>query len=262
MQKIMELKTVQTNSFKTLSDALKEILTDVNIEFSPAGMKLVSMDQETRTILVHLKLDAKKFEYYKCEKEIIAGINLPNFYKLIQTLTNNDALTLYISSSNPNQMGIKIENGEKNCLTNYLLNLIEVDEEVIKIPPPKFESIIKMQSSEFNKKCRDMSNISNVIEIKSVSSQLIFACKGDFAEQETIMGETNDGLNYIKSGQDHDVIQGYYNLKHLNNFTKCAGLCTTLTIYLKNSFPIVIEFDVGNLGSLKLALAPKVKTDC
>ncbi len=55
MEKLMELKTVQTNSFKILSDALKEILTDVNAEFSPAGMKLVSMDQETRTILVHLK---------------------------------------------------------------------------------------------------------------------------------------------------------------------------------------------------------------
>ena len=261
MEKLMELKTVQTNSFKILSDALTEILTDVNAEFSPAGMKLVSMDQETRTILVHLKLDAKKFEYYKCDKTIIFGINLPNFYKLIQTLTNNDALTIYVDANNPNQLGVKIENGEKNTLTNFYLNLIDVDEENIKIPPPTFESIIKMSSSEFNKKCRDMSNISDVIEIKSIGSQLIFACKGDFAEQETIMGETSDGLSYVQSGQDHNVIQGYYNLKHLNNFTKCTNLCSTLTIYLKNSFPIVIEFDVGNLGSLKLALAPKVKMD-
>jgi proliferating cell nuclear antigen len=224
-------------------------------------MKLVSMDQETRTILVHLKLDADKFEYYKCEEKIVVGINLPNFHKLIQTLTVNDTLTLYIDSGNPNQLGIKIENGEKNCLTNYLFNFIDVDEELIKIPPPEFKSIIKMSSGEFNKKCKDMANISNVIEIKSIGSQLIFACKGDFAEQETIMGETGEGLSYLKSDEEHNIIQGYYNLKHLNNFTKCTNLCNTLTIYLKNSFPIVIEFDVGNLGSLKLALAPKVKMD-
>jgi hypothetical protein len=32
--KIMELKTVQTGAFKTLIEAMKEILTDANIEFT------------------------------------------------------------------------------------------------------------------------------------------------------------------------------------------------------------------------------------
>jgi hypothetical protein len=30
---------------------------------------------------------------------------------------------------------------------------------------------------------------------------------------------------------------------------------------MKNNFPIVIKFSVGSLGSLKLALAPKVEMD-
>ena len=256
--KIMELKTVQTNAFKTLSEALKEILTDANIEFNENGMKLVSMDPTTQTILVHLKLDKEKFEYYKCEQKIIIGINLPNFFKLIRTITNNDTLALYIDKDNQNVLGIRIENGEKNCLTSYSLNLIEVDEKMIQIEPPQFESIITMPSNEFNKICRDMINISDTIEIKSIGSQLIFACKGDFAEQETIMGETNNGLNYVQSCMEQNIIQGYYNLKHMVLFAKCTNLCNSLTIYLKNSFPIVIEFSVGSLGDLKLALAPKV----
>lgn len=257
----MELKTVQTGAFKQLSESLKEILTDGNIECSEKGLKLVSMDPTTQTILVHLKLDAEKFEYYKCVHKIVIGINLPNFFKLIRTLTNNDTLTLFIDAANQNQLGIRIENGEKNCLTNYALNLIEVDEEMIQIPPPKFESIITMPSNEFNKICRDMINLSDTIEIKSIGSQLIFSCKGDFAEQETIMGETNNGLSYVQSSQDHNIIQGYYNLKHMVLFAKCTNLCNSLTIYLKNSFPIVIMFNVGSLGSLKLALAPKVALD-
>lgn len=257
-EKIMELKTVQTSAFKTLTEALKEILTDANIEFTENGMKLVSMDPTTQTILVHLKLDAEKFEYYKCSHKIVIGINLPNFFKLIRTITNNDTLSLYIDHVNQNQLGVRIENGEKNCLTNYLLNLIEVDEQMIEIEPPKFESIITMPSNEFNKICRDMINISDTIEIKSIGSQLIFGCKGDFAEQETLMGETNNGLSYLQSSQEQNIIQGYYNLKHMVLFAKCTNLCNSLTIYLKNSFPIVIEFCVGSLGDLKLALAPKV----
>ena len=34
----LEVKTVQTNAFKTLCEALKEILTDTNIIFSTDGI--------------------------------------------------------------------------------------------------------------------------------------------------------------------------------------------------------------------------------
>ena len=40
----MELKTVQTGAFKTLTEALKEILTDANIEFTDSAMKIITMD--------------------------------------------------------------------------------------------------------------------------------------------------------------------------------------------------------------------------
>ena len=60
-----------------------------------------------------------------------------------------------------------------------------------------------MPSNEFNKICRDMINIGDVIEIKSIGAQLIFACKGEFAQQESILGETNNGLNFVKKIKEH-----------------------------------------------------------
>ncbi len=258
--KIMELKTVQTSAFKTLTEALKEILTDANIEFTDSCMKIITMDP-TQTILVHLKLEKDNFESYYCKHKIFIGVNMLNFFKLIRTLTNNDALTLFIEEGNTNLLGIRIENGEKNSMTNYYLNLIEVDEATYQIPPAQFESIITMPSNEFNKICRDMINLSDIIEIKSVGSQLIFSCKGEFAQQETIIGETSNGLNFVKSSTEDNIIQGYYNLKHLVLFTKCTNLCNSIEMYMKNNFPIVIKFSVGSLGSLKLCLAPKVEMD-
>lgn len=259
-EKIMELKTVQTNAFKTLTEALKEILTDANIEFTDSAMKIITMDP-TQTILVHLKLEKDNFESYYCKHKIFIGVNMLNFFKLIRTLTNNDALTLFIEEGNTNLLGIRIENGEKNSLTTYYLNLIEVDEASYQIPPAQFESIITMPSGEFNKICRDMINLADIIEIKSVGSQLIFSCKGEFASQETIIGETNNGLNFVKSTTEDNIIQGYYNLKHLVLFTKCTNLCNSIEMYMKNNFPIVIKFSVGSIGSLKLALAPKIEMD-
>jgi proliferating cell nuclear antigen len=97
--------------------------------------------------------------------------------------------------------------------------------------------------------------------IKSVGSQLIFSCKGEFAQQETIIGEANNGLSFVKASLDNNIIQGYYNLKHLVLFTKCSNLCNSIEIYMKNNFPIVIKFAVGSIGNLTLALAPKVEID-
>ena len=67
--KIILLKTVQTSSIKNLFESLKEILTDINIEFTESGLKIISMDSTTQTILVHLKLQSPNFEYYYCKEK-------------------------------------------------------------------------------------------------------------------------------------------------------------------------------------------------
>ena len=62
---LLEVKTVQTSAFRVLIEALKEILTDANFEFSESGLKVIAMDS-SHTVLVHLKLEANNFEHYFC----------------------------------------------------------------------------------------------------------------------------------------------------------------------------------------------------
>ena len=131
---LLEIRTVQSPPFRCLIEALKEILTDANMEFDDTGMKIIAMDA-SHTVLVHLKLESKNFESYHCPNKIVLGIGMLNFFKLIKTLGNNDTLTLYIESEDPNKLGIKIENGEKNSITKYKLNLMDLPEESISVPP-------------------------------------------------------------------------------------------------------------------------------
>ncbi len=255
---LLELMTVQTNAIKVLVEALKEILTEANIEFNETGLKIVAMDS-SKTILVHLKLNSDKFEKYVCKKKMIVGVSMSNLFKLIKTITNADSLTFYIDESNLNVLGIVIANSDKNSITTFELNLMDLNEEHINIPPQEFDSIITMPSVDFQKICRDMNNLSDTIEIKSVGSQLIFSCKGEFARQETKLGEAHEGgICFLKNNEISSITQGYYNLKYLVLFTKCTALCPSIEIYMKNNFPILITFAVGNLGQLKLALAPKI----
>ena len=178
---ILEVKTVQSSAFRVLIEALKEILTDANFEFDETGIKVMAMDS-SHTVLVHLKLKSENFEYYKINREkIVIGINMINFFKLIKTMGNNDTLSLCIEEDNESVLGIKLENCEKNSITKYSLNLMDLHEENIHCPPAEFESVIQMPSVDFQKICRDMHNLGDNIEIQSLDNQLIFRCNGDFS---------------------------------------------------------------------------------
>ena len=256
----LELKTVQSSIIRILIEALKEILPDTNIEFNPTGLRIITMDL-SHTVLVHLRLDGSQFEHYNCPEKIVVGVNMINLFKLVKTMNNNETLTLYIMKSDPSRLGICIENGEKNTVTNFKLNLLDLDEEEIQVPPAKFKSVISVPSTDFQKLCRDMSNLSDVMEIKSTDTNLIFTCQGDFAQQETIMGEnSSNGISYIEKQQAYSVIQGVFSLKHLGQFTKCTNLCNTINMYLENDYPLIISYQVGSLGSIKFCLAPKKVT--
>ena len=253
----LELKTVQSSAFRILIEALKEILTDANLEFEENSMKIIAMDA-SHTVLVHLKLDGKNFEHYHCPHKLVLGVNMLNLFKLIKTMSNNDTLTLYVEQQNQNQLCIKIENGEKNTITTYKLNLMDLNEETIQIPPAQFTSVITMPSSDFQKICRDMHNLSDAMEIRSAGSQLVFRCKGDFAQQETIMGESiNHGMKFTQKQEDSEIVQGIFALKHLVLFTKCTNLCNQIEMYLKNDYPLIINYTVASLGNIKLCLAPQ-----
>lgn len=253
---IIEIKTIQSSAFRILTEALKEILTDANFEFDEKGIKIMAMDS-SHTVLVHLKLNAENFEYYECKNKRILGINMLNLFKLIKTMGNNDALTLYLEEGNESKLGIKIENSEKNTVTKYMLNLMDLHEDNIQIPPAVFDSVITMPSVDFQKICRDMHNLADNIEIKSLENQLIFSCNGQFASQETSIGEANSGLSFVQNSNPDEIVQGVFALKHLVLFSKCTNLCNNIELYLKNDYPLILKYQVASLGNIKLCLAPK-----
>lgn len=256
-QFLFEAKTIKSGAFRTLIEALKEPLTDVNWEFTPSGIRVLSLDN-AHIVLVHLKLDADKFEEYKCSKKYIIGINMNNFFKIIKSMTNSDTLTLFLDKKDETKLGIKIENGDKNTRSIFRLKTLDINVEDIDVPEPTFSSHITMPSVDFQKICRDMKMIADKVEITCVGNQLSFTAIGDFAEQETVIiqNEIVNGDSSTKIQTDDDTIfQGTYFLEQLVSFTKCTSLCNTVEIFMKNDYPLIIRYKVSCLGQVKFCLA-------
>jgi proliferating cell nuclear antigen len=250
----IEIKTVQSAAFKVLIEALKELLTDTAIEISPKGLKIVTMDN-SHVVLVHMILHGEKFEQFYCETPRVIGINMLNFYKIIKTINTNDTLTLFMESNDINHLHVRIDKQDKDTSSTYKLNTIDINYERISIPATEFTTVITLPASDFQKICRDMSNIADSIDITKVSNKLLMSCTGDFCTQETVI--TSDTM-IETDGDDTEIIQGVYNIKYLVLFTKCTNLSNTVEIYLKNDYPLIVKYTVASLGDIKLCVSPQV----
>jgi proliferating cell nuclear antigen len=260
MNNVLTIKTVQIAPFRTLMTALKDILLETNITFDKTGIRIINMDK-SHTILAHLFLNAENFEFYECKKDkIIIGVNMFHLFKLINTIDNDDTLTIYIENADyvdgiVSHLALKFENGDiKQCKTQKL-RLIEPEMEELQYPNVKFSSIINLPSSDFQKIIRDLSCISDKLEIKSIGNELIFKCSGQFASAEIHRAESDGNMGFILKQDSSKIIQGEFSLKNLGYFIKCTNLCSQIEVYLENDLPLVVKYDVASLGSIKLCLA-------
>lgn len=261
---ILTIQSVQISPIRILMTALKDILLETNITFSKEGIKIINMDK-SHTILAHVSLEAANFELYECKMDkIIIGVNMFHLFKLINTIDNDDTLTIYIEEADYTDgivqfLGLKFENGDIKQQKIQKLRLIEPDNEELDVPDVKFSSVLNLPSVDFQKIIRDLSCISDKIEIKSIATsegaELIFRCNGGFANAEIRRAESDGSMEFIKKQEVSKIIQGEFSLKNLGYFIKCTNLCSQIEMYLENDLPLVVKYNVASLGAIKLMLA-------
>ena len=245
----MKLATIQASAFKSCFEVLKDILNDVNIYFKSGGMYVTTLDT-ARTSLIDVHLPADNFEEYECNEEIVAGINISNTFKLLKSITNSDILNISIDSKE--YMNVEIVSESKNTNTKFQLKLLDINESQIEVPDIEMSTITTLPSVDFQRLCRDMSNIGTEIEITREGTLMTLKCDGDFANQETS----------ISCSEESPRISGLYSLRYLNSFAKGSSMCSSVQVLQEeaNRF-LILKYNVASLGELKFYLATKVPSD-
>lgn len=253
MSNLVEIRTVQSNAIRILFEALKDILTDVNLQISTEGLKIISMDGSKQAV-VNLKLEAHKFENFYCKQAITAGLNMTSLYKIIKSVKNSDIICFRIEENNETKLIIEIENKEKKTHIITVLKLLDIDEDILDIPNIEFETVKTMPSNDFQSYIRELSIITNKVRLISSLNTFTLSGEGDFAKTKITIGDTNNDEISNKK-----ISSGLFYIKYLLLFTKSTNLCTTVEIYLKSKFPLILVYNVANLGKLQYCLAPLVE---
>jgi len=247
----MHLKTIQASAIKSVFEVLKDIINDVNVYFTPAGLHILTLDT-ARVTLVQMALAAENFEEYDCPTPITAGLNMANVHKLLKSVTTAD--TLAINVEGRDVMEIIIENQVKKSHTNFKLKLLDINEDILEFPDIQMNVVTTIPSVDFQRIVRDMSNLGNDMSIWREGLKLELSCRGDFADQTTVI-EYPDVTPCNRTG-------GVFSLKYISLYTKATNMCSSVQLMqdsINADMPIVFRYTIANLGDLKFFLAPKIE---
>ena len=286
MVKIVKIKTELVTPMRTLFEVLKEILADTTIEFirqpdeveddkkidkkkkkksdgeskaTPfSGMRIMTVSPEN-TVLLCLKLHSQKFIEFVCKpKTCNIGVNLVALNKLLKSADKEDQLEMYIDNDDSQSLVLAVSNSEIQRNSEFKLKLMDIDPVLIKLPPVEPDVMITMDATEFHKLCKDMAQIGQFLEIKCTNSTLIFTCEGGNSSRETKYTANDNGVKIIFTNSNKNlIIQGVYELKHINLFAKCATLSSDVQLLMRvQKFPLCITYTVASLGELIACITP------
>lgn len=253
---VFEAKTIQTSNIKTLFEVLKEVIVDVNLIVSDQKIKIISLNN-TSMAVIHARLNAENFESFYCERSqdnpLILGIHTLNIFKIIKTIKHDETMSFFVKRSQPNFLYIRKENSLRNSINTFKYQLIDINQPEYSIPDLEFDTVITMSSNELQKLLKDYNSLNtDYVEIKNINNRVFFSGDGEFSSFEGVFG--NSEITSFKN-TDKPLVQGKFDIKYLLLFSKASNLSNVVELYIKNDYPLIMNYRVGTLGDLRFIIS-------
>lgn len=265
---MFEAKLAEGVILKRIIEAIKDLVTDVNLDVGPAGkysfhlinigISLQAMDT-SHVALVSLNLSMEGFETYRCDSSVILGLNIANLSKVMKLADASDSITLQ-ADQDPSHLKIKFENEKLARSTEFHLNLISLDVEHLSIPDTEYQSLITIGSGEWSKVCKDLQQLSEAVTIITKSDKCLLGVEGQAGSGQICLAnnQESESKDLMTTIEVEEEVNQQFALNYLNMFNKASSLSTYTRLCMHQEQPLVTEFKIDGLGVLKYYLAPKI----
>lgn len=238
--------------FKKLIGVLKDLLMDVNIEFTPSHIRIAGMDPEKLTVT---QLHILHLDHYSCvEEHVRVGINLQYLFKMLRGVTSNHTIELSVNRSTPTILNIHVANSDSNVSGFTSICTMDLPDEKIVMPNKPCESALIVDAKELLKAVREMSLMSRQITFGYGGDNLTLAATGNVGVARVTIGPSEGKLKWINRTLDAD--SAVYFTKFMEKMIR-PDITDAIDIYFVKGSPLVFQFsDHDHLGVFEFALAP------
>jgi len=241
----------------SLKDLIKEAVWDVNGE----SLSLQSMDS-SHVSLVMVTLMSEGFESFRCDKNLALGVNMDTMQKLMKCAASDDVFTIK-AEDNGDSMTMVFEGKNGDKISEYEMKLMDLDIEQLGIPDQDYSCEVTMPSAEFQRICRDLSNIGESVNITIVKSGVDFSARGDVGTAKIHLTESAnvDKEKDAVTIQVNEPVNLTFALRYLNFFTKATPLSGSVKLSISPDVPMVVTYEIEDVGHVKYFLAPKIEDE-
>ncbi|XP_070544247.1 uncharacterized protein [Ptychodera flava] len=258
---MFEAKLVQGSLLKKVLESIKDLVTDGNWDCSSTGMSLQAMDS-SHVSLVSLLLKSDGFQNFRCDRNITLGMNIGSLSKVIKCAGNDDSITIR-SPDSGDTVNFLFESPNQDKVSDYELKLLDIDTEHLGIPETDYCAVVSMPSAEFQRICRDLSQIGDSVIVSANKEGVQFSTSGDLGtgnvtlKQNTSVDKEEDQVSITLQ----EKVQLTFALRYLNFFTKATPLSPQVTLSMSCDVPLVVEYKIADMGYIRYYLAPKLEED-
>ena len=196
-------------------------------------------------MLVDYIMDKGAFEKFDIEPTYI-GVDLVELNKIMQRSLPNDKLTMEVSDS---ELSLKLEG---DMLRSFRLPLIEVSEEDINIPQPKFDAKVEIAGRIIKEALKDASLFGSSVVLRIKGSQFTIEARGS---QGTFKSQTKEAQKVVVKSATEVVSK--YSLNFLMNIVKSADPEAKVALELKSDAPMKVSYSIGP-AQIQYHLAPMI----
>jgi len=255
---VFEARMIQGNILKKILEALKELLNEATWDCSDSGIQLQAMDN-SHVSLVFVDLKADGFDKYKCTRQISMGMSLTSMSKILRCAANDDSITIK-AEDEPDKVTFMFENPRQEKVSDYEMKLMNLDNEQLGIPETDYQAVIKLPSSEFQRIVRDLGQFGDSVIIACTEKSVKFSSAGDIGTGNIKLLPT---ANQDKKEEAvviavEEPVTLTFAVRYLNMFTKAATLASQVSLSMSPDVPLVVEYDMGDVGCMRYYLAPKI----
>ncbi|KAK5172350.1 proliferating cell nuclear antigen [Saxophila tyrrhenica] len=255
---MLEARLEEANLLKKVVDAIKDLVQDCNFDCNDSGIALQAMDN-SHVALVSMMLKSESFSPFRCDRNIALGINLTSLTKVLRAAQSEDILTLKAEDT-PDVVNLVFEDPKTDRFSEYDIKLMDIDQEHLGIPDTEYAATVTLPSSEFQRICRDLNQLSESVAIECTKEGVKFTCTGDIGSGAVSLrphSNVEDETQNVEINLSEPVALTF-SLKYLVNFCKASGLSKQVRLCLSNEVPLLVEYGLANNSYLRFYLAPKI----
>ncbi|XP_068213468.1 proliferating cell nuclear antigen-like [Palaemon carinicauda] len=259
---MFEARLVQSSILNKATNAIKDLLNEATWVCTESGVQLQAMDT-SHVSLVSLNLLAEGFDKYKCDRDLVMGINISVMSKLLKCANDDDDVITIKAKDNADTITFIFESRSQQKKSKYVMKLMNLDKEYLNIPDIDHNCTIRMPSNEFSLICRDLSQFGDSIDITCIKDSVKFSTAGDIGTANikfTKMSSEDNKERTVKV-EAQKPIKMTFSCRYLNLFTNATAFSPRVSLFMSPNVPMVVEYSIEDVGNIRYFLAPKIEEE-